>query len=353
MKTNNENASTNSKPKIKKIPKKNNLEIIKKSLKSGSKHHKSEAKVAVLIPCYNEEVTIYKVITDYKEALKDFKNLTIYVFDNNSSDDTIALAKKAGATVYTEELQGKGNVIRQMFRTVQADAYLMIDGDDTYDAKDAKTMIDYVLDEHYDMVIGDRLSGAYFTENKRAFHNFGNVLVQKLINTLFAKKHVNDIMTGMRAFSYGFVKTFPVLSDGFQVETEMTIHALDKDMRLKEVTIEYRDRPDGSESKLNTVNDGIKVLWTIFDLIREYKPLGFFTFIAALFEIIGLGLFARPMIEFVNTGLVTHFPTLIVSVLFIIVGIQFQVTAYSLDLTCKKHRQLFETNLNIINSTKH
>ena len=222
-------------------------------------------KIAVLIPCYNESKTIEKVVKDYKEVLPE---ADIYVYDNNSSDKTDEIAKKAGAIVKYEYKQGKGNVIRTMFKDIDADCYLMIDGDDTYPKENAREMCELILEGKADMVIGDRLSSTYFTENKRPFHNFGNVLVRSLINNLF-NSNVRDIMTGYRAFSYEFVKTFPVLSKGFEIETEMTIHALDKNFSLKEIAVEYRDRPAGSESKLNTFSDGFKVLKTIGRLFKE------------------------------------------------------------------------------------
>ena len=230
-------------------------------------------KIAVLIPCYNESLTIEKVVSDYKEALPE---ATIYVYDNNSSDHTDELARKAGAKVVYEYRQGKGNVIRSMFRDIDAECYLMIDGDDTYPAENAREMVDLVLNKGVDMVIGDRLSSTYFTENKRPFHNMGNRIVRSLINHLF-HSNVKDIMTGYRAFSRLFVKSFPVLSKGFEIETEMTIHALDKNFLLEEIPVTYRDRPEGSESKLNTVSDGMKVLKTIASLFRDYKPLLFFS----------------------------------------------------------------------------
>ena len=230
-------------------------------------------KIAVLIPCYNESLTIEKVVSDYKEALPE---ATIYVYDNNSSDHTDELARKAGAKVVYEYRQGKGNVIRSMFRDIDAECYLMIDGDDTYPAENAREMVDLVLNKGVDMVIGDRLSSTYFTENKRPFHNMGNRIVRGLINHLF-HSNVKDIMTGYRAFSRLFVKSFPVLSKGFEIETEMTIHALDKNFLLEEIPVTYRDRPEGSESKLNTVSDGMKVLKTIASLFRDYKPLLFFS----------------------------------------------------------------------------
>ena len=241
-------------------------------------------KIAVLIPCYNESKTIAKVVKDYKRVLPE---ADIYVYDNNSSDGTDKIAKKAGAIVKYEYRQGKGNVIRSMFKDIEADCYLMIDGDDTYPAENAREMCDLVLEGKADMVIGDRLSSTYFTENKRPFHNLGNRLVRGLINKLF-KSNVRDIMTGYRAFSYEFVKTFPVLSKGFEIETEMTIHALDKNFLLKELPVNYRDRPVGSVSKLNTYRDGFRVLKTIGRLFKEYKPAIFFSIIGLIFLIIAV-----------------------------------------------------------------
>ena len=295
-------------------------------------------KIAVLIPCYNESKTIEKVIKDYKKELPE---ADIYVYDNNSSDDTDKIAKKAGAIVKYEYKQGKGNVIRSMFRDIDADCYLMIDGDDTYPAENAKEMCNYVLDGKADMVIGDRLSSTYFTENKRPFHNFGNVLVRKLINTLF-KSNVKDIMTGYRAFSYEFVKTFPVLSKGFEIETEMTIHSLDKNLLLKEIPVEYRDRPAGSESKLNTFSDGFKVLKTIARLFKEYKPTIFFSIFGLLFFIISL-LFGVPVFrDYFKTGLVERFPTLIFSGFMLMISVLSFICGIILEVVVKKHRQLFE-----------
>ena len=266
-------------------------------------------KIAVLIPCYNESKTIAKVVKDYKKALPE---ADIYVYDNNSSDGTDKIAKKAGAIVKYEYRQGKGNVIRSMFKDIEADCYLMIDGDDTYPAENAREMCDLVLEGKADMVIGDRLSSTYFTENKRPFHNLGNRLVRGLINKLF-KSNVRDIMTGYRAFSYEFVKTFPVLSKGFEIETEMTIHALDKNFLLKEMPVNYRDRPAGSVSKLNTYRDGFRVLKTIGRLFKEYKPTIFFSIIGLLFLIIAV-VFAVPVFaDYFKTGLVPRYPTLIFS----------------------------------------
>lgn len=295
-------------------------------------------KIAVLIPCYNESKTIEKVVKDYKEVLPD---ADIYVYDNNSSDGTDKIAKKAGAIIRYEYKQGKGNVIRSMFKDIDADCYLMIDGDDTYPKENAREMCDYVLNGQADMVIGDRLSSTYFTENKRPFHNFGNKLVRGLINTLF-KSNVRDIMTGYRAFSYDFVKTFPVLSKGFEIETEMTIHALDKNFLLKEIPVEYRDRPQGSVSKLNTFSDGFKVLKTIGRLFKEYKPSIFFGLISLLFLIISLCFGIPVFAEYFKTGLVPRFPTLIFAGFMLIISILMFVCGVILEVVVKKHRQLFE-----------
>ena len=267
-----------------------------------------DKKIAVLIPCYNESMTIEKVVKDYKKALP---NADIYVYDNNSTDGTDKIAKKAGAIVRYEYRQGKGNVIRTMFREIDADCYLMIDGDDTYPAENAKEMCDLVLSGLADMVIGDRLSSTYFSENKRPFHNFGNRIVRFLINKLFKNK-IKDIMTGYRAFSYEFVKTYPVLSKGFEIETEMTIHAVDKNFLIQEVPVTYRDRPEGSVSKLNTYKDGFKVLKMIATLFKEYKPFFFFNIVAIILAIISL-IFVIPVFnDYFKTGLVLRFPTLIV-----------------------------------------
>lgn len=299
-------------------------------------------KIAILIPCYNEALTISKVIKDYKTALPD---ADIYVYDNNSSDGTDKLAKKAGAIVKYEYRQGKGNVIRSMFRDIEADCYLMIDGDDTYSAKDAQKMCDLVLDGKADMVVGDRLSGAYFQENKRPFHNFGNKLVRFAINKLF-HNNIKDIMTGYRAFSHDFVKGFPVLSKGFEIETEMTIHAVDKNFKIVEIPIEYRDRPEGSVSKLNTYRDGFKVLRTIAVLFEEYKPAIFFNAVALIFLALSLILGIPVLSEFFQTHLVPRFPTLIVSVIFLVMSLLFYITGIILQVIVKKHKQLYELYLN-------
>ncbi len=297
-----------------------------------------DKKIVVLIPCYNESKTVEKVVKDYKKVLPE---ADIYVYDNNSTDGTDEIARKAGAIVKYEYKQGKGNVIRSMFKEIDADCYLMIDGDDTYPAENAREMCNLILEGKADMVIGDRLSSTYFTENKRPFHNFGNKLVRGLINKLF-KSNVRDIMTGYRAFSYDFVKTFPVLSKGFEIETEMTIHALDKNFLLKEVAVGYRDRPAGSVSKLNTYSDGLRVLKTIARLFKEYKPTLFFSFVSLIFLIIAL-IFGVPVfVEYFRTGLVPRYPTLIFSGFMLMIAILMFVCGLILEVVVKKHRQLFE-----------
>lgn len=301
-------------------------------------------KIAVLIPCYNEAKTIEKVVRDYHEALPE---ADIYVYDNNSSDGTDEIARRAGAIVRYETRQGKGNVIRSMFREIDADCYLMIDGDDTYPAQHAKEMANMVLEQHADMVIGDRLSSTYFTENKRPFHNVGNVMVRKLVNQIF-HGNITDIMTGYRAFSFQFVKSFPVVSSGFEIETEMSIHALDKKLLLKTLPVEYRDRPTGSESKLNTVSDGIKVIRTIFTLCRSYKPMLFFGCIAAVLALISLVFLLPVFMEYFATGMVPKFPTLIVGCFTLLTAIECLMAGMSLENECKKARQNFEVQSNMI-----
>ena len=295
-------------------------------------------KIAVLIPCYNESKTIAKVVKDYKEALPE---ADIYVYDNNSVDETDKIAKEAGAIVRYERRQGKGNVIRSMFHQIDADCYLMIDGDDTYPAENARQMCDEVLSGGADTVIGDRLSSTYFEENKRPFHNIGNVTVRYLINKLF-HSNVRDIMTGYRAFSRDFVKMFPVLSKGFEIETEMTIHALDKNMLLKEIPVTYRDRPAGSVSKLNTYSDGMKVIFTIFRLFRDYKPLLFFSCISLGLLVLAAILFAPVFYEYLQTGLVPRYPTLIVSGFVVLLAMLLWACGLILEVLVKKHRQMFE-----------
>lgn len=306
-------------------------------------------KIAVLIPCYNESKTIEKVIKDYKKALPE---ADIYVYDNNSTDGSDEIAKKAGAIVKYEYRQGKGNVIRSMFRQIEADCYLMVDGDDTYPAENAKEMCNLILEKKADMVIGDRLSSTYFIENKRPFHNLGNRIVRFLINKLFKNK-IKDIMTGYRAFSYEFVKTFPILSKGFEIETEMTIHAVDKNFIIKEIPVTYRDRPEGSVSKLNTYSDGFKVLKLIATLFKEYKPFFFFNIVTIILLIISLIFIVPVFSEYFETGLVLRFPTLIVGGFIMITAILIFVCGIILDVTVKKHRQLYELMLNNIVKTKN
>ena len=298
-------------------------------------------KIAVLIPCYNEAQTIEKVVKDAKQALPD---ATIYVYDNNSTDGTAEIAEKAGAVIRHEYMQGKGNVIRRMFREINAQCYLMIDGDDTYPLDCAKELVDKVLYHQADMVVGDRLSSTYFTENKRPFHNFGNSLVRGSINWLF-HSDIKDIMTGYRAFSYQFVKTFPVLSKGFEIETEMTIHAVFNNMQIENVIVDYRDRPAGSESKLNTYSDGMKVIGTIIRLFRNYKPMGFFGIIALFLVIIAVAFFVPVLAAFLQTGQVLKFPTLIVCVFTALAAIQSFFSGLILGNMTEKNRKDFEMNL--------
>ena len=305
------------------------------------------SKIAVLIPCYNEAKTVGKVIKDYKKHLP---SADIYVYDNNSTDGTDKIAKSEGAIVRYEYRQGKGNAVRSMFKDIDADCYLIVDGDDTYPAENAKEMCDLVINKNVDMVIGDRLSSTYFKENKRRFHGFGNKLVRWLINILF-KSNIKDIMTGYRAFSYDFVKTFPVLSKGFEIETEMTIHALDKNMLIKEIPVNYKDRPAGSESKLRTFSDGFKVLKTVARLFKEYKPMAFFGLISILFLLIFLIMFIPVLIEYFKTGLVPRFPTLIFSLFMLLISILLFSCGIILEVVVKKHRQLLEIIL--INTRKN
>lgn len=298
--------------------------------------------IAILIPCYNEAKTIKKVIEDFRKELPD---ATIYVYDNNSSDGTPEIAKNAGAVVRYEKQQGKGNVIRKMFREIDAKCYIMTDGDDTYPAEYAKEMAKHVLEDNVDMVVGDRLSSTYFTENKRPFHNFGNVLVRGLINFIY-KSDIRDVMTGYRAFSYQFVKTFPVLSKGFEIETEMTIHSLDKNLFVKNVIVDYRDRPDGSESKLNTYSDGFKVLKTIAKLYKNYKPFSFFTCLALILSIIATLFLIPVIIDYIQSGLVPKIPSFIASVFFYLCAIQSFFGGLILDTFAKKSRDDFEMKCN-------
>lgn len=298
-------------------------------------------KIAVLVPCYNEGKTIEKVVTDFKRVLPE---AVIYVYDNNSTDGTAEIAAKAGAVVRHEYYQGKGNVIRRMFQEVDAECYLMVDGDDTYPAESAREMADKVLERNVDMVVGDRLSSTYFEENKRPFHNFRNSIVRWGINTFF-KNDIKDIMTGYRAFSYRFVKTFPVLSKGFEIETEMSIHAIDKNMFVENVVIDYRDRPEGSVSKLNTYSDGIKVIGTIVRLFQTYRPLAFFGTVAAILMVLAIGFFIPVWITYADTGMVPNFPTLIVCGFVALASIQSFFAGLILQTMYRKNRQDFEMQL--------
>ena len=303
-------------------------------------------KIAVLVPCYNEAQTIAKVVTDFKTALPE---AVIYVYDNNSTDNTAELARNAGAVVRYEHQQGKGNVVRRMFQEIEAECYVMADGDDTYPAHNAPALVRHVLEGQADMVVGDRLSATYFTENKRPFHNFGNSLVRWCINHIF-KSNIKDVMTGYRAFSYRFVKTFPVVSHGFEIETEMTIHAITMNMLVKNELVDYRDRPEGSVSKLNTVSDGIKVLMTIFNLFRNYKPMQFFSVLALILLIIDAAVFIPlVLIPFNQTGLVERFPTLIVCGFVALAAILSFFNGMVLDAIMQKERREFEFRLMLLN----
>lgn len=301
-------------------------------------------KIAVLIPCYNEEKTVEKVVKDAKNALPE---AVIYVYDNNSSDRTVELAQNAGAVVRHEYMQGKGNVIRRMFREIDALCYVMVDGDDTYPMEYAGEMVEKVLKYNSDMVVGDRLSSTYFTENKRPFHNFGNSLVRGSINHLFDCR-VKDIMTGFRAFSYGFAKTFPILSKGFEIETEMTIHAVYNNMQIDNVIVEYRDRPEGSTSKLNTFADGYRVLGTIARLYKDYKPFGFFSIFALVLALISVGFFIPILAEFFATGLVSKFPTLFVCGFVMLAAVQSFFAGMILSNMAMKNRRDFEYRYNLV-----
>lgn len=301
-------------------------------------------KIAVLIPCYNEEKTIAKVVADAKAALPE---AVIYVYDNNSTDRTVELAREAGAVIRHEYMQGKGNVIRRMFREVEARCYIMVDGDDTYPMEFAPEMVDKVLHHNADMVVGDRLSSTYFLENKRPFHNMGNSLVRASINRLF-QCDIKDIMTGFRAFSYGFVKTFPILSKGFEIETEMTIHAVYNQLQIDNVIVDYRDRPEGSVSKLNTYADGFRVLGTIFRLYRDYKPFGFFSLFALLLAVVSVLFFIPVLAEYFATGLVLKFPTLIVCGFVMLAAIQSFFAGLMLSNSAQKNRRDFEYRYTLV-----
>lgn len=298
-------------------------------------------KIAVLVPCYNEEPTIRKVVEDAKRVLPE---AVVYVYDNNSTDETARIAAEAGAVVRYERLQGKGNVIRRMFRDIDACCYVMVDGDDTYPMEQAREMVDAVLQRGVDMVIGDRLSSTYYMENKRPFHNMGNALVKSAINRLF-DCDIQDIMTGYRAFSYSFVKTFPVLSKGFEIETEMTIHAVYNNMHLENVVVDYRDRPEGSVSKLNTFADGLRVIKTIIKLFKNYRPFGFFFSLTILLSIVAAAMFIPVLLDFLNTGLVERFPTLIVCGFIEVAALQAFFAGMILSDMAQKNRRDFELKL--------
>ncbi len=306
-------------------------------------------KIAVLIPCYNEEKTITKVVSDAKNALPE---AVVYVYDNNSTDNSAKLALEAGAVVRKEPLQGKGNVIRRMFREVEAECYIMLDGDDTYPIENAPEMARLVLENKADMVVGDRLSSTYFTENKRPFHNFGNSLVRFAINKIFDCS-IKDIMTGYRAFSYGFVKTFPVLSKGFEIETEMTIHAVNNNMYIENVVVEYRDRPEGSESKLSTYSDGTRVLWTILKLFKNYKPFRFFTSLAIILTLVAAIVFAPVFATYLETGFVGRFPTLIVCGFVELAAVQAFFAGMILSDIAKQNRRQFEMEYNRVSERRN
>lgn len=295
-------------------------------------------KIAVMIPCYNEELTIEKVVKDWKRELPE---ATIYVYDNASTDKTAEIALRCGAIVRRENCRGKGNVIRRMFREIDAEAYILVDGDDTYPANRGREMVSMVLDENADMVVGDRLSSTYFQINKRPFHDFGNMLVRKSVNFLFHNE-IKDIMTGLRAFSYTFVKTFPVLTTQFEIETEMSIHAVDKRMNIQNVVVEYQNRPDGSESKLSTFRDGINVLRTILGLFMNYRPFLFFGIIAMLLVIISTAFFIPVLITYFETGEVPNFPTLIVCCFVYLAAIQSFFSGVILYSVMEQERRNFE-----------
>ena len=293
-------------------------------------------KIAVLIPCYNESKTIAKVVGDFKKQLPE---ANIYVYDNNSTDNTADIARQAGAIVRYEQRQGKGNVVRRMLADIEADCYLLVDGDDTYPSDNAKEMCDIVLNEHYDMVIGDRLSSTYFQENKRPFHDYGNRFVRYAINQIF-HSDIKDIMTGYRALSRHLVMSVPLLSEGFEIETELTINVLDNQLHIKQIPVEYRDRPIGSTSKLSTFKDGIKIIATIFRLFRDYKPLVFFSWISSFLILASLLILLPVFIEYLQTGLVPRFPTLIVCGFIILFAMLLWMCGLILQVLLIRHRQL-------------
>ncbi|MDR1823984.1 MAG: glycosyltransferase family 2 protein [Bifidobacteriaceae bacterium] len=304
--------------------------------------------VAVLLPCYNEASTIGQVVADFRAALPQ---ATVYVYDNNSTDGTAEIAAAAGAVVRQEHQQGKGYVLRSMFRDIEADCYVLADGDDTYPAEAAPAMVAAVLEQGADMVVGDRLSSTYFAENTRRFHGGGNVLVRRLVNGFF-NGQIADIMTGYRAFGYAFVKSFPVLSSGFEIETEMTIFALENHLRVVSQPVEYRDRPEGSVSKLNTVHDGVRVLKTIVKLFKDYRPLLFFSLLAAVCLVTGIGLGIPVAVEFFQTGLVPRFPTLFLALFLLLAALHLFVAGLILDTQARGRRQQFEMMVNLMTSQR-
>ena len=305
-------------------------------------------KIAVLIPCYNEEKTIAKVVRDARAALPE---AVIYVYDNNSKDRTVEFAKAEGAQIRYEHMQGKGNVIRRMFREIEAECYIMVDGDDTYPMEYAREMADKVLCHNADMVVGDRLSSTYFTENKRPFHNFGNSFMRWGINRLFGSE-IKDIMTGYRAFSYEFVKTFPVISKGFEIETEMTIHAVNYNMQVENVVVDFRDRPEGSVSKLNTYRDGMKVIRKMLQLYKNYRPFRFFSLLCLALFAVALAFMVPILGEYFSTGMVPRFPTLIVCGFMALAGVQSFFAGMILEVMAAKDRRDFEYRLMRIGAEK-
>ncbi len=313
----------------------------------SQQEHSSGKGIAVLIPCLNEAQTIGKVVEDFRRALP---GAAIYVYDNNSTDSTAEFAKKAGAIVCHEHRQGKGNVIRTMFREITADCYLLVDGDDTYPAESAKRLCDSVLRDKVDMVIGDRLSSTYFTENKRRFHNFGNRLVRACVSRIWGKDSFVDldVMTGYRAFSPLFAKSFPILSQGFEIETEMTVHALNHNLLIRNIPVPYRDRPTGSKSKLNTYSDGCKVLLMLLRLYRCYCPLQFFGIIALVLAVLSLVLFLPVFETYLNTGLVPRLPTLVVSSVMMLAVMLSLSCGLVLDAEVTRSRRDFEIHLNLV-----
>lgn len=301
-------------------------------------------KIAVLIPCYNEELTVAKVVQDFKKALPE---ADIFVYDNNSSDRTIEIAQKAGAIVRREGRQGKGNVVRTMFREIEADVYVLVDGDDTYPAEEVHGLIEHVVRNEADMVIGDRLSnGRYQEQNKRNFHEFGNKLVQTLVNRIF-NSDIRDIMTGYRVFSRFFVKNFPILSKGFQIETEMTVFALNHNFKVKESAITYRDRPEGSFSKLNTIRDGAKVLNILYELFKNTRPMLFFALVSFIFFVASLVVGVPVIYEFILTHYITLVPSAILASGLAVMAALFLIVALILDTMAYYNRIDMEYRLNM------